>query len=391
MSDTLTELGRRALLPAGLRDILPPSAGNEARLIELLVARTVAHGYERVKPPLIEFETSLLEGPGAATSDRVFRLMDPMSQRMMGVRADMTVQVARIASTRLKNAPRPLRLCYSGEVLRTVADQLNPEREMVQVGAELIGSATAEADAEIILVGIETLRSAGVKGLSVDLMVPPLVPAVLAEVVLPSSDLARLRAAIDRKDIAAVEALGGAVAPVLTRLLAATGPKDAALSALAGIDLPDDARAALDRLTHVVDLVAAAEPELAITLDPVENRGFEYHTGIAFSLFARGVRGEMGRGGRYRPNGDPTETATGFTLYMEMVLQALPAPAKREAVYAPYGTPRESTAALRAAGRVTVQGLEPVNDIDAEARRQRCTSVWRDGKVIALGASEDKR
>lgn len=392
----MTDLGRRALLPAGLRDVLPPNADNEARLIEVMVARTATHGYERVKPPLIEFETSLMEGPGAALSSRVFRLMDPVSQRMMGVRADMTVQVARIASTRLKNVPRPLRLCYAGEVLHTTAEQVSPEREMVQVGAELIGSATAEADAEIILVGIEALRAAGVDRLSLDLMVPPLVPVVLGGLDLPAAEAARLRAAIDRKDIAAVETLGGPVAPVLTRLLAATGPKDAALAALAGIDLPAEGRAALDRLTQVADLVAAAEPGLAITLDPVENRGFEYHTGIAFSLFVRGVRAEVGRGGRYRPNGDPTETATGFTLYMEKVLQALPAALRRDAVFVPHGTPRAATAALRADGRVTVQGLEPVDDIVAEARRQRCAAVWQNGKVIALaeskgsGASEDK-
>lgn len=392
----MTDLGRRALLPAGLRDVLPPNADNEARLIEVMVARTATHGYERVKPPLIEFETSLMEGPGAALSSRVFRLMDPVSQRMMGVRADMTVQVARIASTRLKNVPRPLRLCYAGEVLHTTAEQVSPEREMVQVGAELIGSATAEADAEIILVGIEALRAAGVDRLSLDLMVPPLVPVVLGGLDLPAAEAARLRAAIDRKDIAAVETLGGPVAPVLTRLLAATGPKDAALAALAGIDLPAEGRAALDRLTQVADLVAAAEPGLAITLDPVENRGFEYHTGIAFSLFVRGVRAEVGRGGRYRPNGDPTETATGFTLYMEKVLQALPAALRRDAVFVPHGTPRAATAALRADGRVTVQGLEPVDNIVAEARRQRCAAVWQNGKVIALaeskgsGASEDK-
>ncbi|MEQ8817205.1 MAG: ATP phosphoribosyltransferase regulatory subunit [Thalassobaculum sp.] len=396
MSDTQTDLGRRALLPAGLRDVLPPHAENEARLIEVMVARTATHGYERVKPPLIEFETSLMEGPGAALSSRVFRLMDPISQRMMGVRADMTAQVARIASTRLKNVPRPLRLCYAGEVLHTTAEQVSPEREMVQVGAELIGSATAEADAEIILVGIEALRAAGVERLSLDLLVPPLVPVVLAGLDLPAAELARLRAAIDRKDTAAVETLGGPVAPVLTRLLAATGPKDAALAALAGIDLPAEARAALDRLTRVADLVAGSEPKLTITLDPVENRGFEYHTGIAFSLFVRGVRAEVGRGGRYRPNGDPNETATGFTLYMEKVLQALPAPQRRSAVFVPHGTPREVAAALRADGRVTVQGLEPVEDVEAAARNQRCAAVWTNGKIIALGetknpgASEDK-
>ena len=216
---------RLALLPAGLRDILSPNAGNEARLIEILIGRLALHGYDRVKPPLVEFETTLLSGPGAATGNRLFRLMDPVSQRMMGVRADMTVQIARIAASRLKNAPRPVRLCYAGEVLRTTANPLNPEREVVQVGAELIGSETAEADAEIVLVAVEALKEAGVQDLSVDLMVPPLVPSVLDTLSLDPARREQIRVALDRKDIAAVTALAGDQAPVLTGLLEATGPK----------------------------------------------------------------------------------------------------------------------------------------------------------------------
>jgi ATP phosphoribosyltransferase regulatory subunit len=384
------EAGRLALLPAGLRDILAPNAANEARVIDLLMTHTAAHGYDRVKPPLVEFETSLLSGPGAATSGRIFRLMDPVSQRMMGVRADMTVQMARIASSRLKNAPRPLRLCYVGQVLRTTANQLNPERELVQVGAELIGPETAEADAEIVLVAIEALKAAGVSELSVDLMVPPLVPIVLATLGLSVERESQLRAAIDRKDIAAVETLAGDHAPVLSKLLGATGQKDEALAVLHGLDLPADAHAALDRLTTVVELITTAEPGLRVTLDPVENRGFEYHSGIAFSLFARGARGEMvrgevGRGGRYRVNGG-TETATGFTLYIEMVLQALPDPRNRETVFIPHGTPRDEAHALRVAGHVTVQGLGPVEDTEAEARRMGCSFFWQDGKIAALAS-----
>ena len=125
-----------------------------------------------------------------------------------------------------------------------------------------------------------------------------------------------------------------------------------------------------------------------MTLDPVENRGFEYHTGIAFSLFARGakgemVRGEMGRGGRFRVNGG-SETATGATLYMERVLQALPDPVRPPAVYIPHGTDRAEADALRAAGHVTVQGLQPETDGEAEARRMGCTQLWRNGQVVAL-------
>lgn len=382
--DPVLDPAQTALLPAGFRDILAPNAANEARLIDAMMSTAIGHGYLRVKPPLIEFETSLLQGPGAATAERVFRLMDPISQRMMGVRADMTAQAARIATTRLKNAPRPVRLCYAGEVLRTSANQLNPEREVVQVGAELIGSPTAEADAEIILVAIETLRAVGVQRMSLDLMVPTLVPAVLGQLDLPRETVAALRQAIDRKDVAAVEEVAGESAAVLVGLLDAAGPRDAAMDALAALDLPDAARAALDRLTEVVELVTAVEPDLSVTLDPAENRGFEYHTGIAFSLFARGVRAEMGRGGRYQPNHDPQGTATGFTLYLERVLQALPDPRRPETVFVPHGAPRDQAAALRREGHITVAGLTPADDADAEARRMGCTHILRDGNVSTL-------
>ena len=108
----------RGLLPAGLADLLPPDAAREARAIDVAIERFAAFGYERVKPPLVEFEESLLGGPGAALASQTFRLMDPVSQRMMGVRPDMTVQVARIAVTRLKHDPRPLRLSYGGKIGR---------------------------------------------------------------------------------------------------------------------------------------------------------------------------------------------------------------------------------------------------------------------------------
>ncbi len=139
----MTEFGDQALLPAGFQDVLPPQAAQEAAVIERLIACFMGHGYERVKPPLLEFVETILAGAGAAVAQQTFRLMDPISQRMMGLRADMTPQVARIAATRLRKAPRPLRLCYGGQVLRIKGGQLRPERQFAQVGAELIGAASA--------------------------------------------------------------------------------------------------------------------------------------------------------------------------------------------------------------------------------------------------------
>src|SRR4051794_32116041 len=221
-----------ALLPAGLRDLLPPDAETEASAVEALMAVFAAHGYQRVKPPLLEFEDSLLAKSGAAVADQTFRIMDPDSQRMMGLRADTTPQVARIAATRLANAPRPLRLSYAGQCLRVRGTQLAPDRQIAQAGIGLIGCDNPAADAEIVLVGAEALASVGLTRTSFDLTLPMLVPVLLDEAGLDSATRTALARALDRKDAASVAHLAGSLAPTLTDLLLAAGPADRALLAL---------------------------------------------------------------------------------------------------------------------------------------------------------------
>ena len=187
-----------ALLPAGLRDLLPPDAETEAASVEAVMAVFASHGYARVKPPLLEFEDSLLGGSGAAVADQSFRVMDPDSHRMMALRADMTPQVARIASTRLASTPRPLRLSYAGQCVR-VRGQRDADRQVPQAGIELIGHDSAAADAEVILVGAEALMTLGLKRLSFDLTLPALAPAMLDEASFEGERRQLLARALDRK------------------------------------------------------------------------------------------------------------------------------------------------------------------------------------------------
>ena len=203
----MTDFSDKALLPAGMGDVLPPEAEIESSAMEDLIAQFSGRGYQRVKPPLIEFEESLLSDSGSAMAGQTFRVMDPVSQRMMGVRADMTLQIARIATTRMRKAPRPLRLCYGDQVLRVRGTQLRPERQFGQVGMELIGVDDPMADAEIILGAVEALSGLDIPSLSVDLAMPSLVPAVADASTLSGQTRADLRQALDRKDIAAVSAL----------------------------------------------------------------------------------------------------------------------------------------------------------------------------------------
>jgi ATP phosphoribosyltransferase regulatory subunit len=366
----MNDNANRALLPAGLRDILPQDAEHEAAVVTRLMTHFGQQGYERVKPPLIEFEESLLAGAGAATGGQTFRVMDPLSQRMMGVRADMTPQVARIATTRLAAVARPLRLSYSGQVLRVKGSQLRPERQFGQAGIELIGSDSAAADAEVVVLVAEALSDLGVTGVSVDLSLPTLVPALFADLGLDGKISDALKGAIDHKDAAVVAAEGGRAAALLSTLLSAVGPADRAVAVLGGMDLPPAAAAERDRLAAVVGLIRAAMPDLTLTVDPVENRGFEYHTGVAFTLFCRSIGGELGRGGRYLAGG--SEPATGATVFLDTVLAALPGPKPARRIFVPAGTPHHWAQALRAQGWVTVAGLTTAADEAAEAKRMRC-------------------
>lgn len=387
----MTDLERKALLPAGLRDILPPEAAFEAEICESLAAGFGSHGYDRVKPPLVEFEDSLMSGAGAAVSADTFRLMDPVSQRMMGVRADMTTQVARIALTRLTDMPRPLRLSYTGEVLRVRGTQLRPERQFAQVGAELIGTESAAADVEIIAIAVASLREIGVPHLSVDLTIPPLVPALMETMPLRDDEYRVLREALDRKDAGAVREHGGELAEALCSLMDGTGPAADALKVLSGLSLPVAPAKELERLRIVVEGLGQRLPDLDITVDPVENRGFEYHTGVGFTFFSRGERGEIGGGGRYMAtlNGadagnDNGEAATGFTLYVDNIMRVLPPRAARSRVYVPPGVTADELADLRRDGWVTVAGLDDAVEASAEARRLKCSHVWVSGRAEPL-------
>ncbi|MBC7801130.1 MAG: ATP phosphoribosyltransferase regulatory subunit, partial [Gemmatimonadaceae bacterium] len=205
-----------ALLPSGLRDLLPNEAEHEAALVSALMATFGSHGYQRVKPPLIEFEDGLLAGAGGAMADQIFRVMDPDTHRMMGIRADMTPQIGRIAATRLAGQARPLRLAYAGQCLRVRGSQIAPDRQVAQAGIELVGTDDPAADAEIVLVGAEALAAVGLTRVSFDLTLPQLAPTLLTEAGITGSTRAALTRALDRKDAAAVAEHGGAVARLLT-------------------------------------------------------------------------------------------------------------------------------------------------------------------------------
>ncbi len=382
----MTKTAHPALLPAGLADMLPPDAMLEAKATEDLINSFAACGYERVKPPLIEFEDTLTSGSGAATADQSFRLMDPVSQRMLAVRADMTIQIARIATTRFPDAPRPLRLSYAGQVLRVKGSILRPERQFGQAGAELIGSGLPAADAEVILMAYQALTNLGIGDISIDLGLPTLVPAICEHLGITNSiDVQQLRSALNQKDSTAIAKLSKPVARVFGPLLNSVGPATDALRVIRDISLPPPALRECEHLESVVSILREKAANMTLTIDPVEIRGYEYHSGVTFTFFSPAVRGELGRGGRYQISGygapDDLEEATGVTLFVDTIMRSVPAPLPARRLFALLETPEKEIADHRAEGWVVIEALVDHSDPAAEARRLCCSHVIQNGVI----------
>ena len=362
-----------ALLPEGFRDRLPPFADAAAALEARVLEAARLHGYERVDPPLAEFAEGLATRLKAGGLHDAVRFVDPVSQRTLAVRPDITAQVARIAATRMGHHPRPVRLSYAGSVLKLRASQLAPAREQRQIGCELVGLDSVAAAREVVTVAVDALEAAGVADISIDFTLPDLVDT-LAEGGLPVADLAPLRDRLDAKDAGAVADL----APDYLPLIAAAGPFDQALDRLRAFDAAGVLASRLDALARIA---AAVGDRVRLTLDPTERHGFEYQSWLGFSLFAGGVAREVGRGGTYTVvhEDGAEEVATGFSIFADDLVAQVGGHDRRR-LFLPFGTPAAAGAAMRGEGWVTVAALEAGDTPDA----QLCTHLWADGAARPL-------
>ena len=366
----------RDLLPEGLEDRLPLSAAVAARVTRAVLDVLDAHGYDRVQPPSIEFEKSLASRMAGVQPRRMFRFVDPSSLRTLALRSDITVQVGRVAATGLAAAPRPLRLCYAGQVLTIKGDGLDPTRERLQLGGELIGSDSVVAVAEVVAVAIEALQAAGATGISVDFTLPDLVDR-LAEQALPLAPgcIADVRRELDAKDAGGLVAAGG---KAYLSLLTAIGPFDAAIEKLAAIDAGGALSGRIAALRTVATRVAGMA---RLTLDPSERHGFEYHSWFGFTIYAEGASGALGRGGTYRILG-PDEPATGFSLYPDPLIDLLAqCEVRGDTLFLPLGHDGDAAARLRAVGWRTVAALSDADDAAALG----CTHKLQGEVAVAVG------
>ena len=350
------------VLPDHIADVLPSEARHIEELRRELLDMARCYGYELVIPPLLEHLESLLSGAASALDLQTFKLVDQLSGRMLGLRADSTPQVARI-DAHLLNRRGVTRLCYCGPVLHTRPGGPHATREPLQLGAELYGHAGLEADLEVLSLALAGLSAVKAQALAVDMADARIVRALTADMALSATGLSQIHAALAAKDISELK--------VLTRDAPAASRRG--LLALPQLYGGAEVLTEAEKLLPAGPLIAQALAELRwlahrvegvrVSFDLADLRGYAYYSGATFSIYARGGSDALVRGGRYDEVGavfGRNRPAAGFSLDLKALVGVLAPRPLRAAIRSPWrdaGALRSAIAALRAQGETVVCAL----------------------------------
>ena len=374
-------------LPDQIADVLPSEARHIEELRRLLLDTARSYGYELVMPPLLEHLESLLTGTGEALDLQTFKLVDQLSGRTLGLRADTTPQVARI-DAHLLNRSGVARLCYCGPVLHTRAERPHATREPLQFGAEIYGHAGLEADLEVQVLALEALSAAGVSGVSVDMADVRIVGSLLAGVNMPAKTLALVHTALAAKDASELDSLtaslGNSISAAarqgLLALLQLYGDEKVLDEASQVLKAFPDVHSALANLKWLASQVGGVK----VSFDLADLRGYAYYSGIRFAIY--GQSAELARGGRYDEVGavfGRRRPAVGFSLDLKELVSVLPPRPLKAAVRAPWADDaglRMAIARLRGAGDTVVCVLpgheHEVNEFACDRELVKLADDW---------------
>jgi ATP phosphoribosyltransferase regulatory subunit len=377
------------LLPEHIADVLPAEARRIEELRRYWLDLARGHGFEMVMPPLLEYLDSLLSGTGSDLNLKTFKLVDQLSGRTMGLRADTTPQVARI-DAHLLNRRGVTRLCYCGPVLHTRPTGLHATREPLQLGVELFGHAGLEADLEILELALAGLSGAIALPLTLDLGDARLLRAVLAESGLAPATQAELVVALTAKDSSGVRQIAKGCPPVtqaaLIALLDLYGDEDVLVSARQRLPATAPIQAALNDLAWLAERLRDSYPAVRLGFDLSDMSGYAYYSGIRFAVFGAGSPNALGRGGRYDEVGavfGRNRPAVGFSLDLKN-LAAVAGPASPSAaIRAPWGEDdglRAAVRALRHQGETVVSMLpghdDEMNEFDCDRELRAVDGQW---------------
>ena len=366
------------LLPSGFKDEISEKASLEHKYKNKIINLFQLNGYELVKSPLIEYAN-------LKNINNVFVIKEKKELKDLVIRNDITLQIARLARARLELKTRPLKLCYYGEVIRKKGSMLRPERQFLQVGAECIGEKSYLADVEMLDLAYQALITVGIKNISIDLSSSQFLNYLLKEI-KQKSIRDKLISFIKRKDFTnCMKYLDKSLHEYANHLLFCTGNLDEKKEILNKLSIDNNTKIATDELLAIYSKFKSKYPDVNFFLDLTENNYLDYHTGTRFTFYAKNVRGEVARGGRYTlKESSQSESSTGFTCYMDTIIRASSIKDKIKKILIPFDTSIDRKNELIREGFIVETFFNNDNEIKKIAFEKKIEFCLIDNKVISI-------
>ena len=375
---------KKNLLPIGFRDILTNEAELQFEYGQKLVKNFNSWGYSFIEPPIIEFEKTLADIKNKFLNKKTLSFLDPLTKDKISLRPDITTQLARIAEDRLFGLPKPLRLCYFGDVFRADKPKLSSDRQFKQAGIEIIDSKSLLADIEVINLSLDSLKKINFKKISLDINIPIILEKIFDDFKISSIKRNDLRKLVANKNIKEIYNYNSKLFDILKAIIDSSGPLKKNIKKIQKIRFGTNAKKVIKDFIKVSSLFLKKNyDEYKISIDLLDHRGFEYYTGITFSIFCLNSSKEVCRGGRYLTSKNKDAVGSTFLLNQFLSLKNVSKNSKKRILISYNNSFDKNLPDLRKKGWSTIQNIESDNDKKI-AKLHNCKFVFKNNKIYSL-------
>ncbi len=375
---------KKNLLPIGFKDILANDANIQFEYGKKLLKNFDLWGYSFIEPPIIEYEKTLSDTKNKLLNNKTLSFIDPLTKEKVSLRPDITTQLARIAEDRLFGLPKPLRLCYFGDVFRADKPKLSSDRQFKQAGVEIIGSKNLLADLEIINLSLDSLKKINFKKISLDINAPIILEKIFDDFKISSTKRISLRKLVAKKNIKEIYNFDIKLFNTLKEIIDSSGLLKKNIKKIQKIKLGSNAKKVLkDFMTICSSLLKKNYNKYKISIDLLDHRGFEYYTGITFSIFCLNSSKEVCRGGRYLTSKNKDAVGSTFLLNQFLSLKNVSKNSKKKILISYNDSFNKKLPDLRKKGWICIQNIESDNDKKI-AKLHNCKFIFKNNKLYPV-------
>ena len=375
---------KKNLLPLGFKDILENEANLQFEYGKKLITNFASWGFSFIEPPIIEYEKTLFDNKNKFLDKKTLSFLDPLTKERISLRPDITTQLARIAEDRLFGLPKPLRLCYFGDVFSADKPKLSSDRQFKQAGIEIIGSKDLFADIEVITLSLDSLKKINFKKISLDINAPIILEKIFDDFKISLSKRAELRKLVAKKNIKEILNFDKKLFDILKKIIDSSGPLKKNLKKIKNIKLGKNASLVMKDFIKICSLLLKINSEdYKISIDLLDHKGFEYYTGITFSIFCLNSSKEVCRGGRYLTSKNKDAVGSTFLLNQFLLIKNIIKKNKKRILISKNSIFENNLSKLRKKGWVTIQNIGDDNDKKI-AKLHNCKFLYKNNKIKSL-------